>query len=66
MKERQIKLMKAIKQNHNYCSKCDNSWLPFSEYTEDYCPHCEQDKIKGAKQAVMEYGDLDENWNIEV
>ena len=47
---RRAKLKEAIKLNGNYCSKCDFTWIPFSEYTEVFCPCCEKDKIKSAKE----------------
>lgn len=50
MNERQQKILNAIKNKGNYCSKCNFTWIPFSEYTEDFCPNCEGHKIKDAKE----------------
>ena len=50
LKERQTKILNAIKNKGNYCSKCDFTYIPMSEYTDMFCPKCEKDKIKLSKE----------------
>ena len=61
LKERQNRILNAIKNNGNYCSKCDFTWVPFSEYTEEYCPKCEKEKIKEAKAITRQTLNFIEN-----